>query len=291
MLLIPFSAKTISSPVQLPVYTSRSFDAPYAMINGSPVYLASDTEYRFRDIQEGWAHLESEIGFIPMSYLDPRSIQIDPNAYKRIVSMVTSRSGAKVHVNDPICTTVQRCHDVEHIYRRIVDNRYHVYPVDTLRFIIDTYYAIGTQAGIDWVMMIAQSIHETDWFRSWWAQPTRHNFAGIGVTGEVLSHRPPDVRRWAYRADDQRWYRGYTFSSVYDGIANHAALLLVYAQPSALWTETQHALVRKSMFALTFQSHPFAGIASRWVDLNGRWAVPGTSYAQQIARVAMLLLP
>jgi hypothetical protein len=38
------------------------------------------------------------------------------------------------------------------------------------------------------------------------------------------------------------------------------------------------------------KKHKLLGVAPTWVDLNGRWAYPGKTYAQAIANIAKLFI-
>jgi hypothetical protein len=38
------------------------------------------------------------------------------------------------------------------------------------------------------------------------------------------------------------------------------------------------------------RANKLTGAAPRWIDLNGRWAVPGTTYGQRIIAIANQLL-
>lgn len=287
MLTIPFTALTRSTTQPLIVYTARSLTSAQASVNGEPVFLEQQRMYRFLDLLDGWAHLDSHIGFVPMSYLDPATIRVDELSYLELSKRYEKITAPIVFPTDSIIVPVQRTFTTDVIARSIIAKPNHTYSSNDIRTIVSLYYTYAFQVGVDWVVALAQAIHETDWFRSWWSAPPRRNMAGIGVTGESASTKPAHGS-WVYNERTRRWYRGYVFDSLDSAVKNHIALLLIYA--SQTFSETQEALVAESYFRNSYRRHPYRGLCSRWVDLNGRWAVPGTTYAQRIATIATSLL-
>jgi hypothetical protein len=61
--------------------------------------------------------------------------------------------------------------------------------------------------------------------------------------------------------------------------------LLAYALPIGQGTAAQQALIAQALAVRPLPPR-YRGIAPTWKGLNGRWAVPGRSYAQRIAVVA-----
>jgi hypothetical protein len=93
--------------------------------------------------------------------------------------------------------------------------------------------------------------------------PRDHNYAGIGAyPGSHVYMRMPSVQL-GVRAQIQH-LRNYA-----DPGANHANLGMAF-------------LPRPGYDAVAFDRFPLKGSAPRWVDLNGRWAVPGSTYGQTI---------
>jgi hypothetical protein len=114
----------------------------------------------------------------------------------------------------------------------------------------------------------------------------------IGVTGRSVSRemyeaypaRYPD-RAWAWGEDGRR-REGCSFASwVGDAVPAHVGRLLAYALPAGAGTDVQQALIAQALAVRPLPPR-YRGIAPTWKGLNGRWAVPGRSYAQRIAVVA-----
>ena len=149
--------------------------------------------------------------------------------------------------------------------------------------IVPAYFAICAQVGMDPVMLLAQMIHETGNLTSWWSQRPRRNPAGIGVTGRT-SPSQPAKGAWALR--NGVWSEGVSFESWKgDAIPAHAGRLLAYALRDEQANDAQRALIAQ---ALSYRPLPsnFRGVAPTWRGLNGRWAVPGATYADKIAAIA-----
>lgn len=150
--------------------------------------------------------------------------------------------------------------------------------------IIPAYFHVCTQVGIDPCIALAQVIYETANLSSWWSQRPRRNPAGIGVTGDTRNAPPADRSAWAW--DGAVWRAGLSFPTwAVDAVPAHVGRLLAYATRPAQRTAEQVALVTR---ALAFRSLPssYQGIAPTLRGLNGRWAVPGTTYASKIAQIA-----
>lgn len=158
---------------------------------------------------------------------------------------------------------------------------------DFLTSILPAYFALATDCGVDPCIAIAQTIHETGNFSSWWSQRPRRNSAGLGVTGESSS-RPPvpeEQNKWAYDSTANIWRKGLVFSAWTISILAQMGRLTAYAVPQGQRTTKQQEIVTQ---ALMMRSLPVAlqGTAPTLVGLNGKWAYPGTMYAQQIAAIA-----
>ena len=112
---------------------------------------------------------------------------------------------------------------------------------------------------VGWDMVAGQIVHETAGWQSAYARE-RNNPGGIG----------------AINSDPDQAIR---FASVADGVRAHVAHLLAYAVGDGPWRgdDPRFAAVARA---------GWLGVASRWRDLNGRWAWPGETYADSIASLA-----
>jgi hypothetical protein len=154
--------------------------------------------------------------------------------------------------------------------------------------IVGAYEAHGQASGIDWFLALAQSALETGHLTSWFSLRPRRNPAGIGVTGAVQAGLPdtPPGEHWAWDARSSQWREGISFAEwATQSVPAHLGRLLAYALPVGAGTPAQQALID---IALAYRPLPSAyrGIAPTITGLNGRWAVPGTTYGETILVVA-----
>ena len=154
--------------------------------------------------------------------------------------------------------------------------------------IVETYQRLGEWAGVDWFLAIAQMAHETGSLTSWWSGRPRRNPAGIAVTGVMqtgASDAPPGSG-WTWDDRSGFWREGWSFPSWADhAIPAHLGRLLAYALTDAAASPAQLDLIS---YALSYRAMPerYRGIAPTIAGLNGRWAVPGTTYGQRIIELA-----
>ncbi|MEH7251704.1 SPOR domain-containing protein [Neobacillus niacini] len=119
----------------------------------------------------------------------------------------------------------------------------------------DFYKTLGEYYGIRGDVAFAQAMHETDYFRfTGDVRNGQNNFAGIGATGGGA--------------------RGASFPTREEGVLAHLQHLYAYATNAPL--PNRYPLV-DLRFRLVNR-----GSATTWTALNGKWAVPGTSYGQSI---------
>lgn len=157
--------------------------------------------------------------------------------------------------------------------------------------IMPWYWQYCEQTGVDPCITIAQMIHETGNMSSWWSDRPRRNPAGIGVTGET-SVRPPipeDVNKWAYNDDTQRWHKGVSFPNWVESSLAHVGRLCAYATFPDERTLKQKDIVNKALKYRTLPLH-LHGVSPTLEGLNGRWAYPGTTYADKIALIANAII-
>ena len=88
--------------------------------------------------------------------------------------------------------------------------------------------------------------------------PEQNNFCGLGATGNGAP--------------------GASFATPQLGVRAHIQHLLAYAR-----TERPKTAIVDPRYELLVQNHPeLYGKVSAWTGLNGRWAVPGKHYGQEI---------
>jgi len=120
------------------------------------------------------------------------------------------------------------------------------------------YLALGPRLGVRGDLAYAQALHETNYFRyGGVVKPEQNNYAGIGATG------PGNP--------------GASFATPELGVLAHLQHLFAYAStaplpPSMTKVDPRFDLVTRGVA-------PYVG------DLNGRWAVPGTTYGQMVDRI------
>ncbi|MBR1729972.1 MAG: glucosaminidase domain-containing protein [Selenomonadaceae bacterium] len=123
--------------------------------------------------------------------------------------------------------------------------------------IVSYYYEEGEREGIRPDVAFAQALKETGFFRfGGTVTPDQNNFCGLGTTSATI--------------------KGFYFPSPQIGVRAHIQHLLAYSstrKPSLPLVDPRYFLVRKAYGNRTL---------AMWSDLNGRWAVPGNYYGQEI---------
>ncbi len=125
--------------------------------------------------------------------------------------------------------------------------------------LVNYYYYEGALEGVRPDVAICQAIKETGCFAYGGdVAPQQNNFCGLGAVG----HGAP----------------GYSFVSPQRGVRAHIQHLVAYA--SGRLPRTSLADPR---FTVLRDKYPqFYGQVPYWTGLNGKWAVPGTHYGQDI---------
>ncbi len=141
--------------------------------------------------------------------------------------------------------------------------------------LVDLYLEIGEEYGIRGDLAFCQAAKETGWWRFGnLVTLEQNNYCGLGATG-----RPATGEEDLNGANPNRvWYvegeHGAYFKTPADGVEAQIQHLYAYA--------TKNPLPRgKELVDPRFTLVP-RGVAPNWTDLNGRWAVPGTTYGQSI---------
>ncbi|QCJ41002.1 N-acetylmuramoyl-L-alanine amidase [Bacillus sp. S3] len=117
------------------------------------------------------------------------------------------------------------------------------------------YLTFGEYYGIRGDVAFAQALHETNYLRfTGIVKPEQNNFAGLGATGQDNS--------------------GASFKTPEEGVLAHLQHLYAYAVTNPLPAKYPLADTRFNLVA--------RGSAPTWIALNGKWAVPGSSYGQSI---------
>ena len=121
------------------------------------------------------------------------------------------------------------------------------------------YVDMGRKYGVRGDLAFAQAILETNYWRFGGSvRQEQNNFAGLGATSPTQG--------------------GAAFATPAKGIEAQMQHLFGYATKAVLPAD---ALVVDPRFAL-LESSGLRGIAPCWEDLNGKWAVPGANYGQNI---------
>lgn len=126
--------------------------------------------------------------------------------------------------------------------------------------LVSYYYQEGAKEGIRPDIAFAQALVETGYFRyGGTVSPEQNNYCGLGTTSTMV--------------------KGAYFATSELGVRAHIQHLLAYVSdvlPKDPIVDPRYLLVRS-----IYQTHTL----SSWHDLNGRWAVPGNTYGQNILRV------
>ena len=132
----------------------------------------------------------------------------------------------------------------------------------SLEALVEAYYDEAPAEGIRPDVALCQAIKETGFFAYGGdVDPKQNNFCGLGATG----NKEP----------------GYTFATAQEGVRAHIQHLEAYAANR----DTARALVDPRYEILVTKYPHYHGAAIYWPDLNGRWAVPGTYYGQDIIQL------
>jgi uncharacterized protein YjdB len=142
----------------------------------------------------------------------------------------------------------------------------------------------GAIEGVRGDIAFAQACKETGYFAyGGSALPEWNNYSGLGVTG--VDYNPDDCTENQFAngvtviKDSNGDSVGVKFSEPRLGVRAQIQHLKGYATSEPLKqasVDPRYSLISK-------------GIAPKWVDLNGRWAVPGTNYGQEILALYTLI--
>ena len=131
--------------------------------------------------------------------------------------------------------------------------------------IVSYYYEEGEREGIRPDVAFAQALKETGFFRyGGTVTADQNNFCGLGTTSATV--------------------KGFYFPNPQIGVRAHIQHLLAYSstrKPTLPLVDPRYFLVRKAYGNKTL---------GNWQDLNGRWAVPGNFYGQEILSMFKAML-
>lgn len=126
--------------------------------------------------------------------------------------------------------------------------------------LVKYYYEEAGREGIRPDAAFAQALKETGFFRyGGTVTPDQNNYCGLGTTSATV--------------------KGAYFESARIGVRAHVQHLLAYASvrpPREDVVDPRYSLVRAAYASSTIDT---------WPGLNGRWAVPGNNYGQEILQI------
>lgn len=153
------------------------------------------------------------------------------------------------------------------------------------------YDSLCRPLGLDTVLAVCQSWHETTVWSSWWFRSPRRNPSGIGVNGSVRP-KPVPGGQWQQRPDGQ-WGKGHAFPTYSTAAMSHVHGLALWAgaDPAGI-----RALAERARMAGIVPYSPPAiarGSCTKWAHLGYAhnpkhigWAHKGEFYGANIAKLA-----
>ena len=134
--------------------------------------------------------------------------------------------------------------------------------------LVDLYLRLGSEYGVRGDIAFCQAAKETCWWQfGGLVQPYQNNYCGLGATGSPATGEEElngaDPKRIRYEVG----VHGAIFDNAASGVEAHIQHLYAYACTDPL-------PAGKLLIDPRF-TKPARGIAPHWVDLGGRWAVPG----------------
>lgn len=195
------------------------------------------------------------------------NVQWQADLRQVIITAPGSSSGAVVNQNIPIMgQAVATSQELRSLLRQNNPNA---------PDLVDLYLNIGSQYGVRGDIAFCQAAKETGWWKFGnLVKPEQNNYCGLGATGS-----PATGEEDLHGADPSRVYyvagqHGAYFDTPATGVEAQIQHLYAYATASPLpagktIVDPRFTLVKK-------------GSASDWIDLNGRWAVPGNGYGESI---------
>ena len=162
--------------------------------------------------------------------------------------------------------------------------------------LVGYYYEEAGREGIRPDIVLCQAIKETGFFGYGGdVIPEQNNYCGLGTTGGggQLAHSLPAAVSGGIKPRYSRQtvlsrlgttgggVKGAFFETPQLGVRAHVQHLLVYDR-----TEPPSTDIIDPRYKLVIEAHPeIYGQIHNWTDLNGRWAVPGKNYGQDILQL------
>jgi hypothetical protein len=127
--------------------------------------------------------------------------------------------------------------------------------------LVDTFYEEGIKEGVRPDVALAQSLHETGYFRYGGdVSPFQNNYAGIGATGNRV--------------------KGASFSTPTLGVRSQIQHLLAYST-----TRLPVEPIVDPRYTILAKLPEKYGQIKTWQELSGNWAVPGVGYGDKILKI------
>lgn len=149
--------------------------------------------------------------------------------------------------------------------------------------------------GLDTVLAVCQTWHETATWSSWWFRSPRRNPAGIGVTGAVQD-APGSSGQWQPRPDG-RWGKGHAYPTYASAAGAHVHGLAMWAGADADAVAALGARCKAAGVTPYTPPKVAQGSCTQWRHLgwahNPRkigWAYKGEQYGHAIAKLARQVL-
>ncbi len=131
----------------------------------------------------------------------------------------------------------------------------------TIDELVDTFYEEGIKEGVRPDVALAQSLHETGYFRYGGdVLPSQNNYAGIGATGNKV--------------------KGAIFSTPTLGVRGQIQHLLAYST-----TKLPVEPIVDPRYEILTKLPAKYGKIKTWQELGGNWAVPGIGYGDNILKI------
>ena len=180
-----------------------------------------------------------------------RNYPSSDSSYPDYVNVPKTTSAADTSIIGTPIASQEQC--VEYLLRNNPNPKITVSPEEIVAY----YYEEAGREGIRPDVAFAQALKETGFFRYGGdVVPEQNNFCGLGTTGGGV--------------------RGGYFPTAQLGVRAHIQHLLAYTstrRPVTPLVDPRYDIVRKAYGTRTL---------TNWSDLNGRWAVPGHYYGQEI---------